>query len=68
LTFHYDNSDDYVEDEMYRIIDEQKMGYADENGMTITISCFKCTLQFKNDKVKSSIPAKHYIPMQNTAT
>lgn len=51
--YQFDNGDDYVEDGMYRIIDENgKIGYADESGRTVITPRFKCAFPFENGKAK----------------
>lgn len=51
--FQFDNGDDYVEDGVYRIVDEQgRIGYADEKGKTVITPRFKCAFPFENGKAK----------------
>ncbi len=51
--YQFDNGDDYVEDGMQRIIDENgRIGYADESGRTVITPRFKCAFPFENGKAK----------------
>lgn len=51
--FQYDNGDDYVRDGLYRIVDERgRIGYADEEGMTVITPRFAFGFPFENGKAK----------------
>lgn len=51
--FQYDNGDDYVSDNRYRIVSkENKMGYADPSGYVVIKPRFAFGFPFKNGKAK----------------
>lgn len=51
--FQYDNGDDYLQDGLYRIVDERgRIGYADEKGNTIITPRFAFGFPFENGKAK----------------
>lgn len=51
--FQFDNGDDYVSDGMYRIVDEQdRIGYADEEGNTVITPRFMFGFPFEDGRAK----------------
>ena len=52
--FRYDNGPDYVESGLFRIIINEKIGYADPNGKIIIKPSFDCAYPFEGDLAKVS--------------
>ena len=44
----FDNGPDYLEDGLFRIIQNGKIGYADKNGVIVIEPKFECADQFEN--------------------
>lgn len=52
--FWYDNGPDYISDGLFRILKDEKIGYANEKGQIIIEAQFKCAFPFKNGIAKVS--------------
>ena len=52
--FPFDNGPDYPSEDLFRIIDKGKIGYANLNGEIIIAPQFDCAYPFKNGKAKVS--------------
>lgn len=53
--FTYDNGPDYIEDGLFRIVENGKIGYADgETGKIIIAPKYTCAFPFENGKAKVS--------------
>ena len=51
--YRFDNGDDYIQDGMYRIVDNRgRIGYADEKGKPVIKPRFAFGFPFKNGKAK----------------
>ena len=50
----YDNGPDYVQDGLFRIIKDGKIGFANEAGEIIIEPKYKCTEPFENGKAKAT--------------
>ncbi|NQU88777.1 MAG: WG repeat-containing protein [Mariniphaga sp.] len=53
--FKYDNGPDYISDELFRIIKNGKIGYADSHGKIIIKPRFECAYPFSNGIAKVSL-------------
>ncbi|MBL7994374.1 WG repeat-containing protein [bacterium] len=57
--FPFDNGPDYVEDGLFRIIEDRKIGFADaKTGIVIIKPQFDCAFPFENGKAKVSTDCK----------
>ncbi|MEJ7693429.1 WG repeat-containing protein [Daejeonella sp.] len=57
--FNYDNGPDYISDGVFRIIENNKIGYADSlTGKVIIIPQFACAFPFKNGVAKVTTDCK----------
>ena len=52
--FKYDNGPDYIQDGLFRIIKNGKIGYANENGEIVIEPKFDCAFPFENGTAKVS--------------
>jgi myo-inositol-hexaphosphate 3-phosphohydrolase len=50
--FKYDNGPDYAESGLFRILKNEKIGYADQRGVVIIEPQFKCAYPFNGDFAK----------------
>ena len=53
--FPYDNGPDYISEEKFRIISENKIGYANTKGQIIIEPRFPCAFPFRKNKAKVSL-------------
>jgi hypothetical protein len=53
--FQYDNGPDYVEEGLFRIVAEGKIGYANTKGEIVIAPQFKCAYPFEGGKAKVSL-------------
>ncbi len=53
--FTYDNGPDYIADGLFRIIRNDKIGYADESGTIIIEPQFACAFPFENGEAKVAL-------------
>jgi hypothetical protein len=56
--FVFDNGPDYPSDELFRIVKDGKIGYADLNGKIVIQPKFDCAYPFKKGKAKVGIGCK----------
>jgi hypothetical protein len=52
--FSYDNGPDYLSEGLFRIIIDDKIGYADEKGKIVISPTFMCAYLFQNGKARVS--------------
>lgn len=65
--FKYENGPDYLEDGLFRIIKNGKIGFANEQGCIIIEPQFDCAFPFKNDKAKVSNNCKSINEHENSS-
>ena len=53
--FPYDNGPDYISDGLFRIVKDNKIGYADQDGRIIIPPKFDCAFPFENGIAKVSM-------------
>jgi hypothetical protein len=53
--YNYDNGPDYVQDGLFRIVRDGKIGYADEAGNIVIEPQFECAYAFENGKATVTI-------------
>ena len=51
----YDNGPDYISDGMFRIVDNGKIGFADEDGKIVIAPQYECAYPFENGQAKVSL-------------
>lgn len=64
--FQYDNGPDYVEDGLFRILKDDKIGYADLEGNIVIEPQFSCAYPFYDGKAKVSINCKSIADGEHT--
>lgn len=53
-TYNFDNGPDYPEEGLFRIVNGDKIGYADESGYVVIEPQYSCAYPFENGKAKVS--------------
>lgn len=48
----FDNGPDYIQEGLFRVVRDGKIGYADENGQIIIAPQYSCAFPFENGKAK----------------
>lgn len=54
----FDNGPDYLEDGLFRVVRNGKIGYADKNGIIVIESKFECADQFENGIARVALNCK----------
>lgn len=62
----FDNGPDYLEDDLFRIVRNGKIGYADKNGIIVIEPQFQCAGQFENGIARVSLPFRKVKEQQNS--
>lgn len=53
--FQYDNGPDYISEGLFRIVLEDKIGYANERGEIVILPKYACAFPFENGKAKVAL-------------
>ncbi|MFZ5948387.1 MAG: WG repeat-containing protein [Stygiobacter sp.] len=61
----FDNGPDYLEDGLFRIIRNGKIGYANEKGIIVIAPQFECADPFENGTARVSLNCKKTQPLNN---